>query len=84
MIWKEKKLSSQIQGRVSISHVTEVGVASMDTFYFVSHTNNIKVFKKAMFLFRCKEMETVKTWVRVLLFLKDEAIRKNAPIEFEE
>lgn len=35
LLWKEKNTSTQILGRINLAALKDVGVASMDTFYFV-------------------------------------------------
>lgn len=76
IVWRKKPTSKKVKKRVYLVTIDDMGVEGEKYFWFNK--------KEVMFCVQCQSSEQRRTWIKALVFLREESLSEIKPLEFEE
>ena len=76
VLWKDKSSAKQINSRIFLCNITKIGIQGDLFIYFI--------FGQHYYFLKAESLDERKSWVKVLVFLRDESMKELKPLTFEK
>jgi hypothetical protein len=76
VVWKKKPTSKMPTAKIYLVNIDDIGVEGMNYLWFTK--------ENSIYIVQCQSEPERRSWVKALIFLRDESLSELKPLEFED